>query len=902
MIIRITMNYKNLHAFILLMGIVFNTMAQQGNRIKQSINEDWKFYRDNNEQAYTENCNDSAWASITLPHTWNKLDAIDEVKGYDRKVCWYRKSVYIAKENAKKHSYLFFEGVNQIADIYVNGQFVGQHQGGYTQFNFEITSLIKYDGKNTIAVKVDNRHNADIPPLSADFTFWGGIYRDVYLVHTHDLHFDNSRHASSGVFITTPEVSKDRAIVTIRSVISNELESSTKVNICYTIQDKFGEAVYASSKKISMAKQESKQIRSDNIEIKSPNLWSPKNPYLYTVCTQIKDVKTGAVLDEVMHPLGLRWFEFSAEKGFFINGEHLKLIGTNRHQDYLKMGNALPDEMHIRDVKLVKEMGGNFLRISHYPQDPTVLEMCDKLGILTSVEIPIVDKITESQAFADNCIYMAKEMVYQNFNHPSVIIWAYMNEVLLRPPFKKDEERYGVYVKNITALAQQIEDVIREADPSRYTMIPNHGAFDRYKDAQLTQIPMIVGWNLYQGWYGGEFPDFDKYLDKHRSELPNKPVIVTEYGADVHSCLHSFEPERFDYTVEYGNLYHEHYLKAIMDRPFVAGAAIWNLADFYSSGRGNARPTVNCKGIVGLDRELKDNYLLYKALLHQDPVVELGQKEWKIRGGIATENSDQCIQAVHVYSNVNKVELFLNGESMGIHPVQDYKASWAIPFVQGENILEAVGRVKGKSYRDRNRIDFRLIASNLKSETLPFTEVNVLLGSKRYFEDKLLDLIWIPEQEYQEGSWGYIGGEPYKNKTKYGSFPCSDIDIKDTDKDPIFQSQQVDISAYKMDVPDGKYTISLFWAELVSDIEHEKSAYNLGDEKIQEAAGERVFDVLINGEIVEQELNLTKQYGAERAITKKYEIVVSNGKGITIQFHPVKGKAVLNAIRVYRSY
>jgi beta-galactosidase len=897
---KITIKYKNLHLLILFTGIVFNAMAQQHNRVKQSINEDWKFFRDTIEQAHSEDFNDSSWQTITLPHTWNKLDAIDEVKGYDRKVCWYRKTVYISKENAKKHSYLFFEGVNQIADVYVNGQYVGRHQGGYTQFNFEITSLIKYNQKNTIALKVDNRHNADIPPLSADFTFWGGIYRDVYLVHTYDLHFDNSHYASSGVYITTPDVSKEKATIKIRSSITNEAATKNKVNICYTINNNFGEPIFTTNKKIAIDKQASEQIVSDDIEIKAPNLWSPQNPYLYTVSTQIKDIETGEIWDEVIQPLGLRWFEFKAEEGFFINGEHLKLIGTNRHQDYLKMGNALPDEMHIRDVKLVKEMGGNFLRISHYPQDPTVLEMCDKLGILTSIEIPIVDKITESQAFTDNCIHMAKEMVYQNFNHPSVIIWAYMNEVLLRPPFKQDEQRHAVYVKNVTALAQQIEDTIRKADPSRYTMIPNHGAFDRYNDAKLTQIPMVVGWNLYQGWYGGEFPDFDNYLDKHRAELPTKPMIVTEYGADVHSRLHSFEPERFDYTVEYGNRYHEHYLKAIMERPFVAGATIWNLADFYSAGRGNARPTVNCKGIVGLDRELKDNYLLYKALLHQDPVVELAQKEWKIRGGIGAETSNQCTQAVYVYSNTNKVELFLNGQSMGVQAVKDYKAAWSVPFVNGENILEAVSMVDGKTYSDKNIIDFRMTPDNLKSKTLPFTEVNILLGSKRYFEDKLLDLVWIPEQAYHQGSWGYIGGSSYRSKTKYGSFPCADMDIKGTDTDPVFQSQRVGLTAFKMDVPDGRYTLSLLWAELVSDREHEKLAYNLGDEKIQEAVSQRVFNVKINGEIVEYQLNLTQQYGAEKAIIKKYELSVSGGKGITIEFEPISGNTILNALRLYK--
>jgi beta-galactosidase len=891
----------NKRTTILLALFSFMVMPSAHPRTKKTINEDWKFYRNNIEQAYTTNFNDSDWQSIDLPHTWNNLDAIDEVKGYDRMECWYRKSLYIGKEDAKTHSFLFFEGVNQIADVYVNGQFVGQHKGGYTQFNFEITPFINYDALNSIAIKVDNRHNVDIPPLSADFTFFGGIYRDVFLVHTNAIHFDNSNYASSGVYITTPSVSKEKATVKILSHIKNESAVNQHVIINYTIIDKSGEPIYSTNKKTSLKKQGAIELIVDDIKFTSPNLWSPGDPYLYKVITQIKDETSGEVLDEVIQPLGFRWFKFTADKGFFINGEHLKLIGTNRHQDYLKMGNALPDEMHIRDVKLLKEMGGNFLRIAHYPQDPTVLEMCDKLGIITTIEIPVIDKITESQAFSDNCIYMAEEMVHQNFNHPSLVIWAYMNEVLLRPPFTNNKERHAKYVENVSELAQQIEDVIRAEDPGRYTMIPCHGAFDRYNDAKLTQIPMVVGWNLYQGWYGGEFPDFDKFLDRHRAELPDKPMIVTEYGADVHSRLHSFHPERFDYTVEYGNLYHEHYLKAIMERPFVAGANIWNLADFYSAYRGNARPTVNCKGIVGLDRELKDTYLLYKALLKDEPVLELGQKEWKIRGGIASDYSNQCIQPVNVYANTPEVELFHNGQSMGKKVVSNYRANWDVPFVDGINTLEVVCQINGKVYRDINKVDFRLIASDLKSEILPFKAINVSLGSQSYFEDKKRDIVWLPEKEYQVGNWGYVGGNVYRIKTNYGSLPLSNLDIKGTESDPVFQSQRVGIEAFKFDVPEGRYTLSLCWAELISDNEYEKLAYNLGNDEEKETISEREFKVVINGEPVEHKLNLRKKFGAEKAVTRKYEINVSDSKGITIRFEKISGETVLNALRLYKA-
>jgi beta-galactosidase len=885
---------------ILLLGVgSLISVSQNASRIKKTVNASWKFHKGDFKDAAVVDIDDSEWETISIPHTWNNLDANDDEKSYYRDICWYRKTVFITKEVAKLNSCLYFEGVNQIADVYVNGQYVGQHKGGYTRFNFDITPFIKYDEENEIAVKVDNSHNVGIAPLSADFTFFGGIYRDVFLLHLNDIHIAVNDNASSGVYITTPQVSKEKAQISIRSLITNESTNKSLVKIENRVIDKDGKLVFSKERKVKLEGDATQTSIENNIQIDSPNLWSPNNPYLYTVITRLIDVKTGAILDEVVNPLGLRWFEFTADKGFFLNGEHLKLMGTNRHQDYLKLGNALPDEMHVRDVRLLKEMGGNFLRISHYPQDPVIFEMCDKLGIITCVEIPIENAITENSDFAENCIQRATEMVKQNFNHPSLMIWAYMNEVLLQLPFK-EKERLKIYYSNVEALAQEIENTIRKEDPSRYTMIPCDGNFDRYNDAGITQVPMIIGWNLYSGWYGGEFPDFDKYLDRHRTMLPNTPVLITEYGADVNPRLHSFDSERFDYTVEYGNLFHEHYRKAIMERPFVAGAAIWNLNDFYSEHRGYGKPHVNLKGITGLDREKKDSYWLYKAFLTDKPVVALGQKEWKIRSGVSAY--DYCTQPVEVYSNAKEVELFHNGLSLGKKNIQDFKTIYDVSFTDGENILEVVANVDGRDYRDINTVDFRLVPQDLRKDVDAFKEMNVILGSNRYYENQKESQIWIPEQEYTKGSWGYVGGEPFREKTKHGSLPCSGLNILGTEDDPVFQNQRTNIDAYKLDVVDGKYTITLNWAELQSDIKHEKLAYNLGDDKVADDSSERIFNVLINGEYVEYNMNLAKEYGAERAISKKYEVSVTNGKGIDIQFEAVQGETVLNSIRVYKIY
>lgn len=887
---------------ILLMLVVVKMLAQS--KQLQTINNNWEFHKGDISvipaDIAKENSTDS-WQRVTIPHTWNNVDAVDDTPGYFRGACWYKKSIVIdaKQKDDNARTLIYFEGANQVTNLYINGQWVGQHQGGYTRFHFDITKFLKFGEKNILAVKVDNSYNKDIAPLTADFTFFGGIYRDVFLVTVNEVHFSMDDFSASGVFVTTPTVSKDQAKVLVKTLISNETNQNKTVVLVNRIMDKNGKLVAEKTQKVKINKNEKNVSFLKEILIDKPQLWSPNTPYLYQVVTQIKDAKTGQILEESVESLGIRWFKFDPEKGFFLNGEYLKLIGTNRHQDFLNKGNALTDEMHIRDIRLLKEMGGNFLRISHYPQDPTVLEMCDRLGILASVEIPIVNAITESKEFTDNCLFMAEEMVKQNYNHPSLIIWAYMNEVLLRVPFdeNKDKERYTIYVGNVKKLASKIENRIRELDPNRYTMIVNHGGIERYKNAGITDVPMILGWNQYQGWYGGEFVGFDTNLNKFHAEFPNQSIIITEYGADVHNRLHSFESERFDYTVEYGNKYHEHYLKAIMDRRYIVGANIWNLNDFYSETRGYARPRTNLKGITTLDREKKDTWWLYKTVLSDKPIIKFGQNEWKIRGGVANLGTTYCTQPITVYSNGSAVQLTHNDVVYNAE-VRNSIAHFSVPFVNGKNKLEAKTSSESKNYTDLLEVDFRLAPNKFSEFKDDFYELNVLLGSKRIYEDRVKSQVWIPEQQYSAGSWGYIGGEPYRPKTKYGSLPSSELDIIDTEDDPVYQTQRVGIEKFKLDVPDGKYVISLHWAELESDSKHEKLVYNLGDDKVSEAATMRVFNVLVNNEYIEKNLNITEQYGAEKAIVKRYEIVVSNGKGITIDFEKIKGNTVLNAIQI----
>ena len=890
---------KKLFYIFILLFIVGWVQAQQ--RVVYTINDGWKFTKGSPFEAQLTGCDDSSWETVNIPHTWNDKDADDETPGFYRGPVWYRKQLFIDKSQEGRRAVIYFEGANQEVRFYLNGQFVGEHKGGYTRFCFDITPHLRYGQENLFAIYVNNVYNPNIPPLSADFTFFGGIYRDVYLQFMNPVHIATNDYASSGVYIRTPEVNNSAASVEITTLLTNDMPQATEIRVENIICDADGKEVKKTQAEVKLAAGETKTDISKKIKIDSPRLWDIDDPYRYMVYTRILDKRKGTLLDEVVNPLGLRWFKFDSEKGFFLNGKGRKLIGTARHQDYFQKGNALRDELHVQDVLLLKEMGGNYLRVSHYPQDPVIMEMCDKLGIVTSVEIPVVNAVTETEEFLHNSVEMAKEMVRQDFNRPSVMIWGYMNEIFLRRPYTEGKQLEDYY-RFTEKVARALEATIREEDPSRYTMMAYHNMPQYYEDAHLTEIPMIQGWNLYQGWYEPDINEFQRLLDRAHKAYKGKVLMVTEYGPGVDPRVHSYQPERFDFSQEYGLVYHKHYLNEMMKRPFIAGSSLWNLNDFYSESRVDAVPHVNNKGVVGLNREKKDVYWFYKTALSRRPILVIGNREWKSRGGVVNTAQKECIQSVPVFSNAEEVELFVNNKSLGKKKIEDNYALFDVPFVGGENLLEAVAVTGDNKLRDMLRIQFQLVGSQLKDEAVPFTELNVMLGSPRYFEDRAANVAWIPEQEYKPGSWGFIGGTSYRRQTGFGTMLGSDIDIHGTDMNPIFQTQRVGIKSFKADVPNGEYSVYLHWAELESDKEREALVYNLGADSEQTFAGNRSFGISINGTTVSDDFNVARDYGYARAVIKKFVITVKDGKGVSVDFHKKEGEPILNAIRIYRNY
>lgn len=867
-------------------------LASAGNaRIRYTLDEGWTFHRGDHRAAA------EGWQHITVPHTWNALDCDDDTPGYWRGACWYRRNLHIDASLKDRRIHLRFEAVNSRIDLYVNGRCAGSHTGGYTACAFDITELLRA-GDNLIEVRADNSHDPDTPPLSADFTFFGGIYRSVNLIATEPIHVSLTHYASSGVYLATPSVEDHRAELSIRTMLTNATTRRREATVVHRIFSPSGQCVATVHRRTALPAGAENQCVEVRTEIADPLRWDIEHPHLYRVLTSVAD-EQGHTTDEVENPLGIRTFAFDPEHGFQLNGRTVKLLGASRHQDYAGKGNALPRAMHLRDLELLCHMGGNFLRVAHYPQDEALMSACDRRGIVASVEIPVVNAITPGEGFAASCERMMAEMIFQNYNHPSICIWAYMNEVLLRPPYaREDKAAKRSYLQSVYELAVRCDSTARRIDPLRATMLPCHANLKLYDEAGITALPDILGVNLYLGWYSGRLDDFERQLDRMRTTYPDKALIVSEYGADADVRIRASAAERFDFSVDYAMLFHEHYLPQILARPFLAGAAVWNLCDFYAEPRGDALPHVNGKGLCTLDRQPKDPYHYYRAMLSRQPVVHICGGDRKFRSGV--ETAPGCAQErVRVYTNAAEVELSLNGRSLGTSRVDNCAAIFDVPFRDGPNRLEAIIRTGEMEVHDAITTCYRLIPDRLDGDSA-FTELNVLLGTVRSFDDPESRTAWIPEKPYTTGSWGYVGGEAFRPKTTRGTQPASNLGIAGTRLDPLFQTQRRGIEAFRADVPDGIYDVELYFAELATDTPAADAVYHLGNTVIGNKRVRRRFDVALNGRTVTTALDVAAEAGLCRPMVRRYRIAATDRSGIAVEFVPVEAETMLSAVRILK--
>ncbi len=854
----------------LLFQLLFLSIIVSAQRQEKTINDGWRFKQEDVKGAEQVGFNDKQWGNISVPHSWNS-DAYT-AKNYYRGAAWYRKTIFIPQTESDKQLFIRWEGVNHSASVYINGQFIGQHKGGYTSFTFDITAYCKFGEDNIIAVKADNTLN-DVPPISGDFTIFGGMYRDVWLIATPKQHIDLSNKGSNGIFIETKNVSEQSADYIIRGSVVNESTSKASVKVASTIKDISGKTVKVLTRTISFKGKEQKAFSMEGT-IADPMLWSPENPNLYTVETIVTDAKTNTILDAVNSYTGFRWFSFDGQKGFFLNGKPYKLRGVCRHQDQKPLANALSDEMHRRDMALIKDMGANFIRISHYPQDPAVIEQCDRMGLLVWEEIPVIDIVPESAEFADVCESVLREMIRQHYNHPSVIMWGYMNEILLVTQRRSKGEELTTATNRALDLAKRLEQVLKEEDPSRYSVMAFHGS-QSYNDAGFGNVTDIVGWNLYQGWYSDNFAQFDQFMKKQQELYPDKPKIVSEYGAGSDKRIHSMEPKRFDFSIEYHQLYAEHYLKTIEREPYIAGATYWNFIDFGSAQRDESMPRINNKGLVYADRTPKDVYYLFKAYFREDiPVLHIASHDWANRTG-------ESLQSIKVYSNLEEVELFLDGKSMNVKQIVDKKAEWKLALTPGVHYVSAKGKYKGEIVETGLTITFEETpdVANLENK-----ELAINVGSKTYFTSAESNLTWVPDKEYISGSWGYIGGESSSTQTE----------ITGTTDNPLYQTLRVSPDMYRFDVQNGQYEVELLFADIFQT--RNVAAHLLGAE-LQEGDSQNIFDVVINGQKVDHNLNFANTSGYYNAAKKRYIVNVTNNI-ITLQLTAISGKTFLNGIKL----
>ena len=560
------------------------------------LNENWIFVK------HADNVAEAAAVQgeeISLPHTWNAADGQDGGNDYYRGTCWYRRMLESPQLNAGQKAYLEFDGAAMTADVYLNGEKLARHEGGYSRFRVNVTEKLRM-GTNELAVSVDNADNDHVYPQKAEFTFYGGLYRMVRLVIVPEVHFSMDYYGGDGIRVT-PEV----------TLADGNREQQAAV------ADGYAKAEF---------------------ELSDVHLWDGvEDPYLYTAKAEL------AGGDVVQTRFGCRCFHVDPQKGFFLNGRAYPLRGVSRHQDRAGVGNALTSAMHQEDMEIIKEIGANTLRLAHYQHAQEFYDLCDENGLIVWAEIPYITLHMPNGR--ENTLSQMQELVVQNYNHPSIVCWGLSNEITAS----------GGVTEDLLENHRLLNDLCHRLDASRFTTMAD--VFMLETDSPVLEIPDVNSYNLYFGWYLGELEQNDAFFDEYHAKYPDRCIGFSEYGADANPQYQSAEPEKGDYTESYQAVFHEHILQMIEKRPWLWATHVWNLFDFAADGRDEGgKNGQNQKGLVTMDRKLKkDAFYLYKAYWNQkEPFVHLCGRRYADRTEAETE--------VKVYSNQPEVTLFVDGK------------------------------------------------------------------------------------------------------------------------------------------------------------------------------------------------------------------------------------------------
>ena len=590
---------------------------------------------------------DGTTTTVDLPHTWNARDGQDGGNDYWRGTCIYRTHFAAPQFNTVSHQvWIQFDGVNASAHVVLNGSPVCNHDGGYSTFRANITELLR--DENELTVEVDNSKNDRVYPQKADFTFYGGIYRDVSLMVVSKNHFTLDYFGGPGIRIT-PTVQGADASVQVTTWHDGEGEVSIE------LLDAAGNTV-ATGKGPDIT-----------LTIFNAHLWNGvKDPYLYSCKARL--VVNGTVEDETTTRFGVRSFKVDPKKGFFLNGKSYPLHGVSRHQDRKGLGNAITREMHDEDMALIKEIGANTIRLAHYQHDQYFYDLCDEVGMVVWAEIPYISEHMPNGR--ENTISQMKELIIQNYNHPCIVCWGVSNEITISTKDKKD----------MLDNHRQLNDLCHEMDKTRLTTLACYamcGPFNR--SAHITDM---VSWNLYLGWYVPGFILNDLWMGFFHLCFPNRPFGYSEYGAEGMPNLHSTHPHRGDHTEEYQAKYHEYMLRCFKRHPWMWATHVWNMFDFAADARDQGgEPGMNHKGLVTFDRKTKkDSFYLYKAWWSDEAFVHICSKRFVERTGSTA--------TVKVYSNQRTVALYVNGNKVG-EQTGEHVFTFKVP-LNGELHIQAV--------------------------------------------------------------------------------------------------------------------------------------------------------------------------------------------------------------------
>ena len=692
-----------------------------------NLNKNWYFTKDSTDI-------NSVGEAIDIPHSWNATDGQDGGNDYFRGSCVYRKTIAKADVPAAECYYVEICGANSSSDVYANGEHITHHDGGYSTFRADITKYL-LAGDVELAIVVDNSPSDSVYPQMADFTFYGGIYRDVNLIATSATHFDLDYYGGKGLMIT-PEIKGEDAEIEIKTY-SNKKDGDRLV---YTVYDKDG---------VIVASVESDDDDID-VTVKGVHLWhGRRDPYLYSC--EVKLVRDGEVLDNVSSRFGCRSFKIDPDNGFILNGEEYPLRGVSRHQDRLGVGNALTREHHEEDIALIMEVGATTIRLAHYQHDQYFYDLCDENGLVIWAEIPYISK--HMPGGRENTISQMKELITQNYNHPSIVVWGLSNEISIGGSDEDLLENHRI-----------LNDLVHDMDKTRLTTI---AAVSMCKmDDPYLQIPDVVSYNHYFGWYGGDTSMNGPWFDKFHATHPTIPIGCSEYGCEALNW-HTSDPKQGDYTEEYQAYYHEELIKQLFSRKYIWATHVWNMFDFGADARAEGGENgQNHKGLVTFDRKYKkDSFYAYKAWLSDDPFVHLCGKRYIDRVEDVTK--------VTVYSNQPEVELFVNGESIGKKTAEDHFFYFDVKN-EGESVIvakagELTDEGKIRKVAERN-MDYVLKEAGAVLNWFDVTEVE----GRFSLNDKISDIM-----ESKRGKMWFIGvGLKIKKKMDAGKKGSKDGEKK----------------------------------------------------------------------------------------------------------------------------